>query len=248
MTLAGGGGSDYSSGAVVDAASEAERRVTLVAWAADGGAFAAATAAGDVHVVSRVGRLILTQPASSRPRGARGQPAGVALANAPGGGWELMVVAGDGGGGGSGAGLLHLQHVHAAAAGGGAAAARSVALPGSPRKPMGVAWDEWRRILAVTGDFTPSAPGPGAGSSSGTPPATGPASPGVGLWRYGGGGAGETPVLIASVPATGPGPAAGRGPSAGALGFLAAWMGAPPPRCHVALRCGDGDSGGVGQI
>jgi len=85
-----------------------DRRVTHASWAADGSALALATLGGDVHVITRVGRLLVTQPAASRPRGARGCPAGVALAAAAGGSHELLVLAGGDGNGGA----LHVQRVH----------------------------------------------------------------------------------------------------------------------------------------
>jgi hypothetical protein len=236
-------GGDDATATATAAADDPGRRVTHVSWAADGSCLAVATAGGDVHVVTRVGRLVQTHAAGDRPRGARGCPAGVALARAARGegGWELLVVAGSNPGGGSGAGgPLHVMPVHDTAedssrpGGVGGPATRTMALPGAAlRNPQGVAWNERRRMLAVAGD---------AASSSGGGAA--PCHPVVGLWRYGPA-AGEALVPIAFVSAaSGHGPAGGGGGRGSrALGFLASWLGAPAPSCHVALRCsGDDDN------
>ena len=237
-----------------------DRRVTHASWAADGSALALATLGGDVHVITRVGRLLVTQPAASRPRGARGCPAGVALAAAAGGSHELLVLAGGDGNGGA----LHVQRVydptiddHIAAqareeGGGGGGRVRTVRLAGGgdgtgPRvaRAQGCAWNERRRILAVAGDAPSSRTTTtiiDGGGGSGTQPAQQTpivsSSCAVGLWRYGGGGGnGEIPVPIAVVAAS---PAPAPGLSVGAvLEFLTRTLGAPPARCHVSMRIGE---------
>ena len=238
-----------------------DRRVTHASWAADGSALALATLGGDVHVITRVGRLLVTQPAASRPRGARGCPAGVALAAAASGSHELLVLAGGDGNGGA----LHVQRVHdptlndhiaaQAREGGGSNGAgfergrvRTVRLAGAgdgtgPRvaRAQGCAWNERRRILAVAGDApssrTNGGGGPGTQPAQRTPIAA--SSCAVGLWRYGGGGGGdgEIPVPIAVVAAS-PAPAPGLSVGA-ALDFLTRTLGVSPARCHVSMRTGE---------
>ena len=250
-----------SKGSAEDEKSHPDRRVTRAAWSSDGSALALATFGGDVHVITRVGRLLLTQHARSRPRGARGCPAGLALAAAPGGTHELLVL----GGGDANGGALHVQRVYdltlddhitqQARDGSGFARVRTVRLPGlgedgagvsrgaGIRRVQGCAWTERRRVLAVAGDAPSSNPIAGDAHSSaqpGTTPVTRRAvcTCAVGLWRYGGsGGDGETPVPIAIVAASPP-PAPGLSKD-GALEFIMQTLGAPPPKCHVAMRTGD---------
>ena len=58
-------------------------RVARLSWAADGSALAILVRSGDIHVITRVGARVHTQRARDRPMGARGVPAGIALALAP---------------------------------------------------------------------------------------------------------------------------------------------------------------------
>ena len=64
-------------------------RVARLSWAADGSALAILVRSGDIHVITRVGARAHPTRARDRPMGARGVPRGIALALAPGGGWDL---------------------------------------------------------------------------------------------------------------------------------------------------------------
>ena len=67
--------------------------VSLVSWACDGSAFAVVTKFGEVHVVTRVGRMAHTQYRNDLPRSARRfQKIAVELLPNVEGGWDLLVV------------------------------------------------------------------------------------------------------------------------------------------------------------
>ena len=223
--------------------------VTRVAWAADGTLLAVVTMGGDVHVVSRVGRLVASHPARARPRHARGTPVAVALARRGENGWDLLVVVGSNPGGSAGPGPVHVTGLgdgEGEQTPGAPGAGRSMTLPGAPfRTPQGAAWNERRRILAVAGGACTWRER-GVQATDTQRQSTGCS---VGLWRYGGGGADETlvPVALVSAPGNAPDIDGGGGASVGGgvLRFFASCLGvlSPPPDCHVALRCDEGSDG-----
>ena len=234
----------------------ASTSATHATWAADGSALAVATRGGDVHVVTRVGRLAHTQRGRSRPRGARGEVAGVALAAvAGGGGWTLVVVAGANPRRATGdagrahrrrcAGPFHAQRVRDVDVDGGVEVSDENV--GECRtllsEKKGV---EKRRSSALPGASFSSPLGmewherrrllivAGRGDQGG--------GVGVGVWRYGGGDDDEFLVPIAFTASRGGGPVGGGvGGGGGASGLVGYLLGVPPPSCAVAFRCDDDD-------
>ena len=186
--------------------------VALVSWAHDGSAFAVATKRGEVHVVTRVGRLVHTQFANNRPPCSRERPVAVELIPVAGGGWDLLVLTNNCAHGTKA--CVHVQRVFDGNVTGSSktethtnqgnverATERVVSssLPNAPfNNVLGAKWDSTSGILAVVGgDIVSTGEAPG-NSRSAVCGFEGD-SPSAGVWRFEGGGLAAVATRVGDV-------------------------------------------------